>query len=342
MSDDVAPVTADLLRDWRLPEPGSSKDARGTAVVVGGSSSTPGAVILAGESVLRAGGGKLQVATATSTAAQVSLAIPEALVRGFRETDSGDLDEAACDDVLDMASDATVTLLGPGLLSPEHAADLLAGVVPRLTGVVVIDALGSAFVTREPEALRPLAGRVVLTLNHDELAHTLGTDLERVQRDALSASAELVDRTQAVVLCGGPEKCGRHSWRGALPHRGRRAGSRGLRLRRRAGRVGHRVARPRCGAGPGRRVGCLPARRGRRPVGAGARAHWFPGPGAAARGPTPARLAGGLSGEKLLLPRRYAVVRHGYRRACPCSRLRGGEPCQALATSCPDLRSAPP
>ena len=206
MSDDVAPVTADLLRDWRLPEPGSSKDARGTAVVVGGSSSTPGAVILAGESVLRAGGGKLQVATATSTAAQVSVAIPEALVRGFRETESGDLDEAACDDVLGMASDATVTLLGPGLLSPEHAADLLAGVVPRLTGVVVIDALGSAFVTREPEALRSLAGRVVLTLNHDELAHTLGTDLERVQRDALSASVELVDRTQAVVLCGGPEK----------------------------------------------------------------------------------------------------------------------------------------
>jgi hydroxyethylthiazole kinase-like uncharacterized protein yjeF len=206
MRDDVAPVTADLLRDWRLPEPGSSKDARGTAVVVGGSSSTPGAVILAGESVLRVGGGKLQVATATSTAGQVSLAIPEALVRGFRETDSGDLDEAACDDVFDMASDATVTLLGPGLLSPEHAADLLAGVVPRLTGEVVIDALGSAFVTREPEALRPLAGRVVLTLNHDELAHTLGTDIERVQRDALSASAELVDRTQAVVLCGGPEK----------------------------------------------------------------------------------------------------------------------------------------
>jgi hydroxyethylthiazole kinase-like uncharacterized protein yjeF len=202
----VSPVTAELLRGWPLPEPGSSKDARGTAVVVGGSSSTPGAVILAGESVLRAGAGKLQVATVRSTAGQVSLALPEALVRGFPETQTGDLDEQACDEVFAMATEAAVTLLGPGLLNPKHADHLLAGVVPRLAGDVVIDALGSAFVTREPEALRHLDGRVVLTLNLDELSHTLDVELERVQEDALSAAAELVERTGAVVLCGGPEK----------------------------------------------------------------------------------------------------------------------------------------
>jgi hydroxyethylthiazole kinase-like uncharacterized protein yjeF len=204
--DGVVPVTADLLRDWSLPEPGSSKDARGAALVVGGSSSTPGAVILAGESVLRAGGGKLQVATATSTAGQVSVALPEALVRGFPETETGDVDPSACQDVVAMAEKVAVTLLGPGLLSPEHAADLLEGVVPRLEGGVVIDALGSAFVTRDREALRPLEGRVVLTLNLDELAHTLGVDKDQVQDDALKAASRLSDQTGAVVLCGGPVK----------------------------------------------------------------------------------------------------------------------------------------
>lgn len=199
-------VTAALLRDWPLPEPGSSKDARGAAVVVGGSRSTPGAVILAGESMLRAGGGKLQVATARSTAGQVSLALPEALVRGFPETDDGDVDETACDDVFEMASGASVTLLGPGLLNPEHAADLLDGVVPRLEGPVVIDALGSAYVTRRPEGLHHLGGRGVLTLNPDELAHTLGDRVEDVQDDPVRASAELAARAQSVVLCGGPEK----------------------------------------------------------------------------------------------------------------------------------------
>jgi ADP-dependent NAD(P)H-hydrate dehydratase len=199
-------VTADLLREWQLEAPGSSKDARGAALVVGGSSSTPGAVILAGESALRAGGGKLQVATARSTAGQVSLALPEALVRGFPETDSGDVDESACDDVFEMARGAAVTLLGPGLLNPEHAADLLDGVVPRLEGPVVIDALGSAYITRHPEGLHHLDGRAVLTLNHDELAHCLDVEVNAVQDDPVRASADLAARTRSVVLCGGPEK----------------------------------------------------------------------------------------------------------------------------------------
>jgi hydroxyethylthiazole kinase-like uncharacterized protein yjeF len=136
----------------------------------------------------------------------VSLALPEALVRGFPETDSGDLDETACDDVFEMANAASVALLGPGLLSPEHAADLLDGVVPRLDGPVVIDALGSAYVTRRPEGLRHLEGRGVLTLNPGEVAHTLGIEVDRVQEDPVGTSAELAARAQSVVLCGGPEK----------------------------------------------------------------------------------------------------------------------------------------
>ena len=199
-------VTTDLLGNWQLPEPGSSKDARGAALVVGGSSSTPGAVILAGESVLRAGGGKLQVATARSTAGQVSLALPEALVRGFPETDTGDLDETACDDVCEMARQTKVSLLGPGLLSPQHAADLLSGVVPRLDGNVVIDALGTAYMTRHPDGLHHLDGRAVLTLNHNELAHTLGEELETVEDDPKAAAAALAEQARAVVLCGGTEK----------------------------------------------------------------------------------------------------------------------------------------
>jgi hydroxyethylthiazole kinase-like uncharacterized protein yjeF len=199
-------VTADALRGWPLPEPGSSKQARGAALVVGGSSSTPGAVILAGEAALRAGGGKLQVATAGPVASQVSLALPEALVRGFPVTDSGDVDETACEDVSAMAEGASVTLLGPGLLDPDHAADLLEGVVPHLAGNVVIDALGSAYVTRHPDGLHHLGGTAVLTLNHDELAHTLGVEPETVAADPLECAVELAGRTRAVVLCGGPEK----------------------------------------------------------------------------------------------------------------------------------------
>lgn len=200
------PVTTHLLREWSLPAPGSDKEERGVVLVVGGSRSTPGAVILAGESALRVGGGKLQVATAENVAGHVSLALPEALVRGFPETDAGDLGASACDDVFAMADGASTVLLGPGLLDPDDAADLLEGIVPRLSGTVVIDALGSAFVTQHPDGLAHLDGRCVLTLNPAEVSKTLQVDPEDVTGDLWTAAVELAQRTGSVVLCGGTEK----------------------------------------------------------------------------------------------------------------------------------------
>jgi hydroxyethylthiazole kinase-like uncharacterized protein yjeF len=199
-------VTAELLRGWPLPEPGSDKESRGVVLVVGGNRGTPGAVILSGEAALRVGGGKLQVGTTTRTSGQVALALPEALVAGLPQDDSGDLDVAAAEEVVDLADGAAVVLLGPGLLDPDAAADLLAAVVPGLTGPVVVDALGSAYVTAHPDGLHHLDGRCVLTVNPTELARTLQVEDDQVERDPVEATRRLAKQARAVVLCGGTRK----------------------------------------------------------------------------------------------------------------------------------------
>ena len=66
MSSEAQVLTSHLLREWALPPAGGGKDGRGRVLVVGGSRSTPGAVLLAAEAALRAGAGKLQIATGTS------------------------------------------------------------------------------------------------------------------------------------------------------------------------------------------------------------------------------------------------------------------------------------
>jgi NAD(P)H-hydrate repair Nnr-like enzyme with NAD(P)H-hydrate dehydratase domain len=73
-----ASVDAALLRDWPLPEPGGSKDARGQVVVVGGSARTPGAVLLTGLAALRVGAGRLTLVVPESIAGHVAIAVPEA------------------------------------------------------------------------------------------------------------------------------------------------------------------------------------------------------------------------------------------------------------------------
>jgi ADP-dependent NAD(P)H-hydrate dehydratase len=200
-------VTRSVLADWPLADPGSSKQSRGTALLVGGSSSVPGAMLLAGEASLRAGAGKLQVATTDSVAAQMAVSIPEALVSRTPELRAGDISPEAADQVLALAEGAAAILLGPGITSPEAATDLLREIVPKLSDQrVVVDALGSAYVTEETEGLHHLESTPVLTVNPTEIALTLGIEEDQVDDDPLAATLELARRARAVVLCGGSEK----------------------------------------------------------------------------------------------------------------------------------------
>jgi ADP-dependent NAD(P)H-hydrate dehydratase len=200
-------VTKALHDEWPLPEPGSSKHSRGTVLMVGGSASVPGAMLLAGEASLRAGAGKLQVATTDSVAGQMAVAIPEALVSRTSEAESGDISPEAAQQILDLAEDASAVLLGPGITSPDAAVALLREIVPKLSHqAVIVDALGSAYVTSDVECLHHLESTAVLTVNPSEIAHCLDIDQDEVDEDPLAATLELARRARAVVLCGGSDK----------------------------------------------------------------------------------------------------------------------------------------
>src|ERR1043165_7444189 len=87
----AARITRALLQEWPLPQPHGDEDknARGAVLVVGGEVSLPGALVLAGIAALRAGAGKLQIATCRSIAPLVGIAVPESLSLGLDETAQG-------------------------------------------------------------------------------------------------------------------------------------------------------------------------------------------------------------------------------------------------------------
>jgi hydroxyethylthiazole kinase-like uncharacterized protein yjeF len=203
---DAVRVTTDLLRDWPRPAPGDDKEARGRVLVVAGSRSTPGAALLAAESALRAGAGKLKIATAESCAASLAVAVPEAQVRWLREDDEGNIAVSEADRVVGVADECDAVLLGPGFTDVDRATDLLEGVLPRLETGVVIDALATAFVTEDPERLSRLPATIVLTVNPTELARCLGVEEDAVESDLEGHTRTLASRTGSVVVCGGTEK----------------------------------------------------------------------------------------------------------------------------------------
>ena len=196
-------VTPQTLRGWRLPEPTGGKESRGSILVVGGSTETVGAVLLAAEAALRSGAGKLQVVVPSKVAPHVSISLPEALVRGVPSTEAGAIRAESADLVLDLAQTASAVLVGPGMADKEETQGFVESLLPRLQGPVVLDALGLAAVTADPGCLHHLGGRTVLTPNPSELAISLHLDPDEVDADPAGAALRLADDTQAAVGLGG-------------------------------------------------------------------------------------------------------------------------------------------
>ena len=206
MPADPVDITPELLQDWPLPAPGGDKEARGRVLVVGGTSHTPGAVLLAGEAVLRAGAGKLQIATAEPVAAAVAVAVPEALVVPLPTSSDGSLSPRSGGRLLELAQGADAVLLGSGFSDVEETLELLGAVLPSLRGPVVLDAVASAFLGEGGGDVHHLEGRCVLSANPGEVAQTLGVDEASVVNDPGLAARTLAARAGAVVLCGGRGK----------------------------------------------------------------------------------------------------------------------------------------
>src|SRR3954471_14600956 len=130
--DAPAIITPSLLRSWPLPQPGQNggKESRGRVLVVGGSQSTPGAVLLAGVGTLRVGAGKLQMATAETAATALAIAVPESGVVGLPMDDQGALGAAAGSTVAELAPGMSAVLIGVGMSDPDATHKLLDEALP--------------------------------------------------------------------------------------------------------------------------------------------------------------------------------------------------------------------
>ncbi|MBD5831058.1 NAD(P)H-hydrate dehydratase [Janibacter melonis] len=198
-------VTPDVLRRWPLPEPTGSKYGRGQAVVVGGSCSTPGAVLLAGISALRMGAGKLHLGVAEGVAPHLAVAVPESGVTALAQSASGSVTGTGAGAALERETGrADAVLVGPGLDDPEGSARLVTEVVPTLApdAPVLLDAFGlTVLPDLDDDVLRSLRGRLIATPNPGELAHLLDRD-EVEDDDVAEATVEAAERYDAVVGCG--------------------------------------------------------------------------------------------------------------------------------------------
>lgn len=201
-------INAALLRKLRLPQldEEGDKESRGRVLVIGGSDEMPGALLLAGAGALRAGAGKLQLATAHPLAPSLGAHLPEARVFQL-EGVKGRIDPRALDEIGRHVLEARALLVGPGMTEKQDFALLvkrLLSLGARATLVLDANALNALRgKTDWPRFL--LSQPAILTPHATELAEMTGADERALKRDPLSAARRAAFKFGAVVALKGRE-----------------------------------------------------------------------------------------------------------------------------------------
>ena len=178
------------------------KETKGRILVVAGSRDVPGAALLTATAAMRAGAGKLRIATVESAATAVGVAMPEAMVIGLPQADDGGFGAGAVDEIRDAAADVDAVVAGPGVKRSDMCK--------RLADVLLETEAALALDVALLESLEPLHERElrrnslpVLLPNAKELASLLDCKPEHVESDPIGCGVRAAALYRSVVLVKG-------------------------------------------------------------------------------------------------------------------------------------------
>lgn len=202
-----------LDRAWLAANPlppcdgATDKNARGRVLIGGGSEQVPGALRLTGEAALRAGAGKVQLATVERAALGLGLAMPEAAVFGLTANGAGELGGAAGRELAGLLERCDTLVLGPGTGADADAGPLLDAVLAakHSAPTLLLDAAMLAVAAERDAAIAGRTGGTVLTPHPGEMAGLMAVDPERIARAPADIALAAATRFGAVVALKGPE-----------------------------------------------------------------------------------------------------------------------------------------
>lgn len=185
----------------------SFKNKRGQVLVIAGSASYSGAAVLAGNAAMRSGVGLVTIATPKSSKDSVAARVlPEVMVRGVAETESGSISETAFDELGDLLGKADTVAVGCGISQDESTKKFVEKVIENRRQPIVVDAdalnLLSPFSANWPPA-NASGSDVILTPHEGEFMRLLGTDDKAAIKDRVAAVHDFAMTNNVILVLKG-------------------------------------------------------------------------------------------------------------------------------------------
>lgn len=196
-------LTPQALRAHPLPEiADADKEDRGHILVIAGCRETPGATLLSATASLRAGAGKLTIATAACVATETAIAVPESRTIALRADEDGaiaPLVRRGMNKLAALSGKADAILIGPGMQNEAACCSLVMRVAELLPGTpLVLDAYAISAV-REHD----LGSIPVITPHAGEMAHLTGQSKQSIVADPVRAARNAARQWSVIVVLKG-------------------------------------------------------------------------------------------------------------------------------------------
>jgi hydroxyethylthiazole kinase-like uncharacterized protein yjeF len=178
------------------------KESKGRILIIAGSREVPGAALLAATAAMRAGAGKLRIATVESIAPQVAVAMPEAKVIALSEHRDGGFARSAVRQIADEAADSDAIVAGPGVTQGETCKRIGEALLESPARLALDAALLHSLSPLEKEELERDSFPILLP-HAGELASLLDTNEEQVTADPIRSALRAAQLYRSVVLAKG-------------------------------------------------------------------------------------------------------------------------------------------
>lgn len=165
----------------------------GRAIIFAGSNGFTGAAYLATKACLKTGAGLTTLVTPKEIQNILSGMLIEAMTSNFNEKEKVDK----------LISTANAIAYGPGLQSSKEYEDFLLYISKNSNCHLVIDAEGINILSRRPEILDTLKGRMILTPHPGEMARLINKSISEVESDRINIAREYAKKYESIVLLKG-------------------------------------------------------------------------------------------------------------------------------------------
>jgi len=186
----------------RVPE--GHKGDYGHVLVVAGSRSMNGAAFLAIQSAMRAGAGLVHLATPLPSAAVIAPMAPCCIVHPMPASPDGSMSDQARGHIGELAKNASVVAIGPGLTTSPETRRLVIALTQELDRPIVLDADGLNAIVDNLYAIDRVGKPMVLTPHPGEMARLAGLpSTADVQGNRVKTAMLFAQRYEIIVVLKG-------------------------------------------------------------------------------------------------------------------------------------------